>query len=121
MPGRNGGTLLRGYPDSPGRPKKDHYSKAYERDARRTVPPEVKKALKPLGFRGKTWADAVSFGQHLAGANGDTPAAKELADRVEGKVAQPITGADGSPLIPEPASLADEAARLLAAIAGRAK
>jgi hypothetical protein len=108
-----------GNPD--GRPKKHPYSKAYEKTAGEKLPKEIASALKPLGFRGKTWADAVSFGQHAAAVKGETPAAKEIADRVEGKVAQPITGADGAPLIPERASLAEEAARLLALVAGRGK
>jgi hypothetical protein len=57
----------------------------------------------------------------VAAVKGDVPALKEITDRVEGKVAQPITGADGAPLIPERASLAEEAARMLALVAGRAK
>jgi hypothetical protein len=49
---------------------------------------------------------------------GKTEAANFIAER---KVAQPITGADGAPLIPERAGLTEEAVRILAVMRGRPK
>jgi hypothetical protein len=102
-----------------GRPKK--ITTAHDALAGRTLPEAIRNQLKALGFTGKTWAQAYAFGAGVQAIKGDIPALKEITDRVEGKVAQPITGADGTPLIPERASLADEAARLLELVAGRAK
>ena len=39
---------------------------------------------------GATWADAVAVGQIRSAAKGNTQAAKEIADRLEGKVAQQV-------------------------------
>lgn len=89
-----------------------------EKTAFQVLPKEIAVALKPLGFKGKTWADAVAFGQHRQALT-ETAAAKEIADRVEGKVALPLTGVDGSPLIPARESLAEEALRLLEAVRRR--
>jgi hypothetical protein len=52
---------------------------------------------------------------------GKTEAANFIAERAEGKVAQPITGADGASLISERAGLTEEAVRLLAVVRGRPK
>lgn len=102
-----------------GRPRK--ITKYHEALPDRELPDVIRQQLKPLGFKGKTWGAAYAFGAGVQAIKGDIPALKEITDRVEGKVAQPITGADGSPLIPERASLVDEAARLLELVAGRTK
>ena len=49
---------------------------------------------------GATWADAVAVGQIRSAAEGNTQAAKEIADRLEGKVAQQLETAktEGKPL-----------------------
>jgi hypothetical protein len=119
MPGRYGGTLKRGNVVGVGRPKKITHE--HELLLARELPEAIRLQLKPLGFKGKTWGAAYAFGAGVQAIKGDIPALKEITDRVEGKVAQPIVGADGSPLIPERASLAEEAARLLELVAGRIK
>ena len=46
----------------------------------------------------KTWAQLVALGMLLKATKGDASMAREIIDRLEGKVAQPVTGADGERL-----------------------
>ena len=39
---------------------------------------------------GATWAHALALGQLRSAVKGNTPAAKEIADRVEGRVPLPM-------------------------------
>jgi len=66
-----------------------------------------------------TVAEAEARRLKLESARGNVRAAIESADRTEGKVPLSLTGADGSPLIPDRSPLEDEAARLVAAIRER--
>lgn len=52
--------------------------------------------------KGKTKADQIAVALVNKAAEGDVPAYREIADRVEGKVpqAQEISGADGGPIGP---------------------
>lgn len=68
-----------------------------------------------------TVAQAEARRVKMASTRGNIRAAIESADRTEGKVPLQLTGADGDPLIPQRASLAEEAIRLLEAVRGRAK
>jgi hypothetical protein len=68
-----------------GRPKKKPITEAYEAMATSKVPIAVLESLQRAGFEGRTWAEAWAFGLAVKAARGDVPAAKEIADRVEGK------------------------------------
>ena len=46
----------------------------------------------------KTWAQLVALGMLLKTVKGDASMAREIIDRLEGKVAQPIAGANGEPI-----------------------
>jgi hypothetical protein len=46
----------------------------------------------------KTWAQLVALGMLLKSVKGDASMAREIIDRLEGKVAQPIAGANGEPI-----------------------
>jgi len=70
------------------------------------------KLLKRLGFDplpGKTitMAHLIALGQGVSAVKGKSEPAREIADRVEGKVPQAITGADGGPLLSGAAALAE--------------
>ena len=49
----------------------------------------------PGDARGRTYAQVIAEGQAKAAIAGRTEAAKEIADRAEGKVTQEISGPDG--------------------------
>ena len=46
----------------------------------------------------KTWAQLVALGMLLKATKGDASMAREIIDRLEGKVAQPVTGEGGGPI-----------------------
>jgi hypothetical protein len=86
-------------PNPGGRPRKMPYTDAYRDRADEPIPEEVRIAtnymivngvkksvelLKP----GATWAEFVALWLHQKAAAGDAPAAKEIADRCEGKSIQ---------------------------------
>lgn len=48
-----------------------------------------------------TVAERLMLAVIVKGANGDVPALREIWDRIEGKVAQPLSGPNGSPLLIE--------------------
>ncbi len=118
VPGRNGGWLRpfpKGVSGNPGGVPRV-YSDAHRRLAglkvrtlRRMVPSEL------------TVAEAEARRLKLASLRGNVRAAIESADRTEGKVPLAITGADGTPLVPDRAPLIEEATQLLAEIRARLK
>ena len=71
-----------------GRPKKKPITEAYERQLKQSLPDDFRIRMKLP--EGATWADAVAVGQIRSAAEGNTQAAKEIADRLEGKVAQQV-------------------------------
>ena len=50
----------------------------------------------------KSWRELIVQAWLVGSYKGNATLFKELLERVEGKVAQPLTGADGAPLIPAP-------------------
>jgi len=75
-------------PISPGRPKKSSVSEAYARLVDKRLPDDIR--LK-LGLpKRATWADALALGQIRSAVKGKTEAAREIADRLEGKARQPV-------------------------------
>ena len=46
----------------------------------------------------KTWAELIADSLLMNAYKGNAAAMHELMDRIEGKVAQPVTGADGGPI-----------------------
>jgi hypothetical protein len=82
-----------------GRPKKHLLSGCYEALIEHPLPEDLRVGLKLK--KGATWGDAIVLGQARAAIKGKTEAAREIADRVEGKVAQAveIAGADGGPIV----------------------
>ncbi len=86
-----------------GRPKKKVITEAMEQLATEQVPREVLRRLRLPGLRADakvTWAYVIARGIAISAAKGRAEACSVFADRLEGKVAQAITGADGTPLIP---------------------
>ena len=75
----------------PGRPKKKPITAAYEAVISDPLPPGLRKFR--LGQRelelpeGSTFADLIALGQCAAAIKGNTAAAEEIANRLEGKVA----------------------------------
>ena len=75
----------------PGRPKKKPITAAYEAVISDPLPPGLRKFR--LGQRelelpaGATFADLIALGQCAAAIKGNTAAAEEIANRLEGKVA----------------------------------
>lgn len=79
-----------------GRPKKKPITARYEHRLEQPLPePDRKKLCLP---KGATWGDAIAASQVLQARKGNVLAAKEITDRVEGKVPQAITGEDGEPV-----------------------
>jgi len=98
-----------------GRPKKKLITEAMERLAGEPVPREVLQRLRLPGLPADaklTWADVIVRGIAISAAKGRAEACSVFADRLEGKVPQAVTGADGAPLIPATLS------RAAAAISG---
>ena len=46
----------------------------------------------PGDRKGRTYAEMVAEGQYTAAGKGKTEAAREIADRLEGKAVQPLVG-----------------------------
>jgi hypothetical protein len=73
---------------SGGRPRKQQISEEYALRAGMELPESLRLGLKLP--KGATYAAALVLGQFRAGIKGNTPAAKEIADRVEGRVPLPM-------------------------------
>src|SRR2546423_1749008 len=78
-----------------GRPRKRPQSEASDDLLRSTIPEVLRTSMnKGMGNdvlkKGATWADAIAYGLARKAIAGDAAAAKELADRVEGKPTQRI-------------------------------
>ena len=71
-----------------GRPRKQQISKEYALRAGMELPESLRLGLKLP--KGATYAAALVLGQFRAGIKGNTPAAKEIADRVDGRVPLPM-------------------------------
>jgi hypothetical protein len=72
-----------------GRPKSRAMTASYEARLDRPLPPALIEQLNKAGgdFKtGATYRDALALGQVLAGIKGATEAAKEIANRVEGRI-----------------------------------
>jgi hypothetical protein len=83
-------------PNPSGRPRKAPISDAYARHVGDPLPDDLRSKLRLP--KGATWADAMALGQMRSAVRGNTPAAKEIADRIEGRVTQPISGENGEPV-----------------------
>jgi hypothetical protein len=75
-------------PNPGGRPKKAPISEAYAHHVLEPLPDEIRLKLKLQ--KGATWADAIALGQLRSAVKGNTVAAREIADRVEGRVTLPM-------------------------------
>jgi hypothetical protein len=73
-------------PNPGGRPKKAPVTAAYTELIREPLPDDIRAKLKLP--RGATWAHALALGQLRSAVKGNTPAAKEIADRIEGRTPQ---------------------------------
>src|SRR5207253_6863743 len=92
-----------------GRPKKKPITERYAANLEETVPEAHRISLKLR--KGATWADAMTMALLLLAARGNIQAAKEITDRVEGKVAQQaeVTNLDDKPLPILPIEMDDQA------------
>ncbi len=75
-------------PNPGGRPKKAHISDAYAHYVGTKLPDDIRSKLKLP--QGATWADAIALGQIRSALKGNSVAAKEITDRVEGRVPLPM-------------------------------
>jgi len=93
-----------------GRPKRRPITDLYEEQLHQRLPEAVR--LK-LGLKeGATYGHAVAFRQVQKAILGETQAAREITDRVEGKAVARIAGAEGGPV---EINIADRIAQLRAA------
>lgn len=70
-----------------GRPRKRPLSDAYLRVLESPAPADMVVALRQFGIRpGARWADILAVGMVKAAAHGDAAAAKEITNRLEGRV-----------------------------------
>jgi hypothetical protein len=70
-------------PISPGRPKKGRFREYYEELIDKRLPEDLRIGLKLE--KGATYGEAIALGQARAAIKGKTDAAREIADRLEGK------------------------------------
>src|ERR1700684_4089439 len=83
-------------PTPGGRPRKTPISDADARHVGDPLPDDLRSKLRLP--KGATWADAMALGQLRSAVRGNTVAAKEITDRIEGRVTQPISGENGEPV-----------------------
>ena len=73
-----------------GRPRTKPLTDAYRQNVSLVITPKVAKEMRlPAGFVGMTIAEAIAIGQAIAAIKGSTIAAREIADRIEGRVGTP--------------------------------
>jgi hypothetical protein len=89
MPGQSG--------NPSGRPKRKPLSDAYSALLGQTVPPEMARQLRIS--EASTYAEVVAMALLKEAVKGKVNAAAEVADRVEGKITQPISGPDEGPIV----------------------
>src|SRR5205823_3686733 len=87
-----------------GRPKKNPITECYRAHLEEPLPHALRISLKLP--KGTTWTDALTMAQLLLAIKGNTQAAKEITDRVEGKVAQQVEVANSED--PSPSVLTPE-------------
>ncbi len=87
-------------PNPGGRPTRKHMAKAWDRLLPCTIEAYDGMPEYLRSFAGMTWAEMFVFAMALEVAKGNVAAYKEIVERREGKVAQPLTGAGGLPLVP---------------------
>jgi hypothetical protein len=75
-------------PNPGGRPKKAPISEAYEHHVTERLTDDIRRRFRLR--KGATWADAIAVKQIHAALRGNTVAAKEIADRIEGRVRLPV-------------------------------
>jgi hypothetical protein len=75
-------------PNPTGRPKKAPISDAYKYHVEAPLPDDIRRGSRLP--KGATWADAIAVKQIHAALRGNTVAAKEIADRIEGRVRLPV-------------------------------
>jgi hypothetical protein len=75
-------------PNPGGRPKKAPISEAYAHHVGMRLPDDIR--LRFRLRRGATWADAIAVTQIRSAVKGNSVAAKEIADRIEGRVRLPV-------------------------------
>jgi len=93
--GVNPNSLKNLRPNLKGRPTKEHSVT----EALRELAPEILEIT--IGGKKNTTRTAVqlmALGMYLKAIKGDASMAREIIDRLEGKVAQPLSGANGEPL-----------------------
>ena len=71
-----------------GRPSRRRMTERYEDLLEQALPEDLRAGLKLK--KGATYGDAIVLGQARAAIKGKTDAAREIADRVEGKAHQPV-------------------------------
>lgn len=83
-----------------GRPKKRPISDEYERIADCPLPDEIRKKLRMK--KGTTFREALAVRTFYAAMRGQSAAAREIREAIEGKATQrlELTGAEGKPLTP---------------------
>ncbi len=91
MPGQSG--------NPSGRPKRKPLTDAYMAILGKTIPPEVARKLDLP--ESATYAEVIAMSLAREAVKGKVNAAAEMADRVEGKVTQPISGPDEGPIVHE--------------------
>jgi hypothetical protein len=75
-------------PNPGGRPKKAPISDAYAYQVEVHLPDDIRTRLRLP--KGATWADGIAVTQIRAALKGNTVAAKEIADRIEGRTRLPV-------------------------------
>ena len=90
MPGNSGNPL--------GRPKRRPLTEYYEALVEQPLPEELRVGLKLK--QGATYGEAIALGLARAAIKGKTEAAREIADRLEGKARQAVevSGPEGGPV-----------------------
>ena len=77
-----------------GRPTNKPLTEAYQSRMNEELPNALRKVKVGRAWielpKGSTFLDLISFGQCLEAAKGNTATAKEIADRVEGRVPKPV-------------------------------
>jgi hypothetical protein len=80
-----------------GRPKRKPLTDAYAALLDKPIPPDMARQLKL--DESTTYAQVIAMSLVREAVKGKVNAAAEVADRVEGKITQPISGPDEGPII----------------------